>query len=84
VLFQIVSVIGAILILYAYVALQVGRMQSESIWYQVLNLVGGAALLATALANWQWGFIILEGVWTGVSAAGLTRLLRSSVTQGTA
>jgi hypothetical protein len=43
----------------------------------VLNTVGAALLLVVAVASRQAGFILLEGVWTAISAAALWRLLRS-------
>lgn len=72
---QIVQVVGAILILVAFAAVQFGRMRPESRTYLTLNLVGSAILAVLAAITAQWGFLLLEGVWAVVSAWGLFRAL---------
>jgi hypothetical protein len=42
-------------------------------------MLGGACLTIAAVAASQYGFILLEGTWTIVSAAGLWRVARSRV-----
>jgi hypothetical protein len=48
-------------------------LDSTSRPYLLLNLVGAAALAVDAWLGRQWGFFVLEGVWSVVSAAGLVR-----------
>lgn len=75
--YQLLSVFGAILILAAFAAHQLNRMDEHNVLYQILNLAGGLALCATAVASRQYGFILLEGTWALISAMGLVRVLRS-------
>lgn len=77
---QIVQVVGALLILAAFAALQFGRMRADSRTYLVLNLVGSVVLAALALHEEQWGFLLLEVVWAVVSAWSLVQLLRGRPT----
>lgn len=70
---QIVSVCGALLILVAYGANQAGRLGPERRMYSVLNLAGSLTLAIIAIAEAQWGFLLLEGVWAVVSAWALVR-----------
>lgn len=76
--FQIISLIGAILILVAFGAQQLQRLSAESYSYQGLNLIGGACLCVTAVAARQYGFILLEGTWTLMSAYGFWSVVRRS------
>jgi hypothetical protein len=41
-----------------------------------LNFVGAFVLSLAAYFEEQWGFLLLEGVWTLVSAWGLIRFAR--------
>jgi membrane-bound ClpP family serine protease len=74
---QVIQVVGAILILTAFAAVQFDRMQPSSQLYLALNLVGSAILAVLALLASQWGFVLLEGVWAIVSAWGLAAALRA-------
>ena len=74
---QVIQVIGALLILIAFGAVQFERMRPDSRIYLALNLAGSAILTVLALASSQWGFVLLESVWAIVSAWGLAIALRS-------
>ena len=75
---QAVSIAGAILILLPFAASQFGKLATTALSYQLMNLIGSAALTAVAVIESQYGFILLEGTWALVSAAGLARVLRPS------
>ena len=73
---QVVQIVGALLILAAFAALQAGRIDANSRLYLVLNLVGSAILAVLALYEDQWGFLLLETAWAIVSAWSLIGLAR--------
>jgi hypothetical protein len=68
---QLIQIVGALLILAAFAAVQFERMRPDSRLYLALNLVGSIILAALAWLESQWGFLLLEGVWAIVSAWGL-------------
>jgi hypothetical protein len=74
---QVVQIVGALLILVAFGAVQFERMRPDSRTYLALNLAGSAILAVLALAGSQWGFVLLETVWAVVSAWGLLAAGRS-------
>lgn len=70
---QILSLIGALLILFAYGANQTGRLGPGHRGYNLLNLAGSLLLFWVAVADWRWGFMLLEGAWAGISVVPIVR-----------
>jgi len=74
---QTISIVGALMILAAYGANQLGWLGPSRPVYSVLNLVGAAILATIAWRSSQWGFLLLEGVWAVISIPPLIRSLRA-------
>jgi hypothetical protein len=74
---QVVQIVGALLILVAFGAVQFERLRPDSRIYLALNLAGSAVLAVLAWVESQWGFLLLESVWAVVSAWGLIAALRA-------
>ena len=72
---QLVQILGAVAVLAAYVLAQLGRLDPTSGRYLVLNAAGSGVLAIVALQDHQWGFVLLEGVWSLVSTWGLASLV---------
>lgn len=79
---QILSSVGAALILVAYVGHQVKWMDARKPAYNVLNAAGAAILAWIALRPLQVGFAVMEITWTAVSVVALVRAMRSPQTTG--
>ena len=80
---QIVQIGGAVAILAAFIALQVGAVEATSWPYLVLNVVGAAVLAVVAAVDRDWGFLLLEVVWTTVSGWSVIRKVRERRTTAT-
>jgi hypothetical protein len=74
---QAVQLLGAMLIVGAYVAYSQGRLRLDSVQFLGLNMVGAAILSVIAFVDRLYGFLLLEGVWTWVSARGFRRALKT-------
>jgi len=70
---QGIALIGSVFILVAYFQLQRGRLARESQLFNAMNFVGSCLLTVTAVANRQYGFILLEGAWALLSLPGTLR-----------
>jgi len=70
---QLIQIVGSLLILVAFILQQTKRVEADSTLYLWINFLGAGILCVTAIMTWQWGFIILEGVWSLVALVGLIR-----------
>jgi hypothetical protein len=73
---QAVQLVGALLIVGAYVAYTQGRLRLDSVQFLGLNMVGAAILSVVAFIDRLYGFLLLEFLWTWVSARGFRRALK--------
>ncbi len=78
-LHQVVSVVGALLILAAYALSQAGRLRPSDVSYAVLNFVGAGLLTWVAVVDRRAGFILLEGSWALLSLLPLAWSRRPGV-----
>lgn len=70
---QVLSVLGAVLILAAFALSQSGKWDRRHPLYNLANLIGSALLAVIAVMEKQMGFILLEGVWAILSAYALVQ-----------
>lgn len=70
---QAISIVGAVIVLGAYLGLQRDWLRAHSRMYNGLNFVGAVLLLWVALADQQAGFIIVEGSWALLSVPGMIK-----------
>jgi hypothetical protein len=77
---QVISILGALAILVAYAANQLRWIGPSNLSYSLLNLVGAGVLTAVAVVEQQWGFLLLEGVWTLISLFAFIKLLGGRTT----
>jgi hypothetical protein len=72
-LFQVMSLLGAFMVLGAYVALQRGWLTGDDRLFNLLNFVGAGMLTWVAIEDRRIGFILLEGAWALLSLPGALR-----------
>ena len=70
---QLISFLGALLILIAYAGYQFGWIDARHLSYNLLNGLGSAILFWIALHPFQIGFIALEGAWTVISVWAIVK-----------
>lgn len=72
---DVLQIFGALLVLGGYAASQLGLLSPKSVGYLTVNIAGAGLLAWLAWTSRDWGFLLLEGVWTVVSAGALIVVL---------
>jgi hypothetical protein len=68
---QVIQIVGALLLLSGFAATQFRLLDPQSYPNLILNFFGSLILAILAAIDHQWGFLLLEGVWSLVSLWGL-------------
>ena len=67
------QIVGALLVLSAYLLAQIGVVGPKAWTYLILNTFGSSILAFLALEGGQWGFLMLEGAWAVASIIALVQ-----------
>ncbi len=72
-----IGCIGTLIILIVYTLLQMGKIESSSFLYSLLNLVGAVLILASLFFSWNLAAVLMEISWILISLYGTLKILRS-------
>lgn len=78
-IFQFIGLVGMICVVLGYLLLQLGRLTSEHMSYQLLNLVGAVLLIVSLLAHFNLGSFLIEVFWIGITIYGIFKIYRRKV-----
>jgi hypothetical protein len=73
----LIGTLGVILMLVAYVLLQIKRIDPYSIRYSFMNFIGSVMLLFSLYYDWNTPAVLIEMVWGAISAYGVYRAIMS-------
>ena len=71
-----VGLVGVGLILFAYFALQAGRLRGDGIRFQLINIGGAGAIALSLVYDYNLSAMVTELAWIAISVFGLVRGVR--------
>ena len=74
--YDFVGNIGVLLILWAYLFLQIGILSSSMIKFSLLNLIGAFLILVSLCFDFNLSAFLIEFFWLLISLFGLFKALR--------
>ena len=74
---DIVGNTGIALIIITYLLLQLGRMDSASYTYSILNALGAFFVIVSLMYEFNMSVFIIEVFWVGISVFGIIRQWRA-------
>ena len=78
-LLDLVGIAGVVLLMVAYLLLQLNRLQSTGLTYSLLNAVGASLIIVSLLVNFNLSAFLIEVFWVLISLIGIFRYLRVKV-----
>ena len=75
-IFQLIGLLGMICIVAAYFLLQIGRINSETLAYQTINLTGAILLIISLLEHFNLGSFLIEVFWIFITFFGFYKIYK--------
>lgn len=73
---DVIGMAGTVMVLWAYVTLQMGRIAAETVTYNIVNLIGASMILVSLMVNFNLASFVIEIFWVAASIFGLIRVNR--------
>ena len=70
---DLVGIIGVVLILAAYLLLQIGTVTAQNLWYSLANAIGAVLILFSLYFDFILPSVIIELAWLAISLIGLAK-----------
>lgn len=73
---DIVGLLGVLLILLAFLLLQIGKLRGDGPTHQLMNAIGAAAVLVSLWHAFNLSVLLMESAWLLISMYGLAHGMR--------
>jgi len=74
---DIVGISGVALLLVAYFLLSTDKLSSQSLRYQLCNLIGASSVLYSLMFTFNLSSVVIEVSWIIISLIGIYRIVSS-------
>ncbi len=73
--FDLAGNIGVVLMVIAYLLLQLGKLSSSAVSYSLLNALGAVLVIISLMFHFNLSAFLMEAFWLLISLIGLTKPL---------
>lgn len=74
---DLIGIIGVILIIIAYMLLQLEKMDPKELGFSLLNAIGGLLIIISLLYNWNVASFLMEAIWVIISLYGVLKYYKT-------
>ena len=75
-LLDLIGNIGVVVLIIAYLMLQLNKLSSDGLAYSLLNAIGASLIIVSLLVNFNLSAFIIEVFWVLISFVGIYRYFR--------
>ncbi len=72
--YEIVGMCGVVIVLVAYVLLNIGVLNQYSLRYQWMNILGALMILFSLIEHWNIATFFIEVAWIVISLIGVIKI----------
>ena len=76
--YDVSGTMGVVLIVAAYLLLQLERVSGNGLMYLTMNAVGAALILLSLVYEFNLSAFLIELFWLGISLMGIARYMRKA------
>ena len=73
---DLIGNIGVVVLIIAYLMLQVNKLRTDGLAYSLLNAFGASLIILSLLVNFNLSAFIMEVFWVLISFVGIYRYFR--------
>ena len=74
-IYDVAGLLGAALIIIAYLLLQLRKIDADNVWYSAANAAGAALILLSLWFKFNLAAVIIETFWLAISLYGIAAAL---------
>jgi len=74
---DLIGMVGVSLVLIAFSLLNLNKLTSHHMIYQMMNLIGSVFLLFSLCFHWNLSSVVIEIAWMTISVFGILRILKA-------
>jgi hypothetical protein len=75
-LLDFIGNIGVVVLIIAYLMLQLNKLRSDGLAYSLLNAAGASLIVVSLLVNFNLSALLMEVFWVLISFVGIYRYFR--------
>jgi len=76
ILFNALGIFGALLLLFGFYRITIGKWSGKSVWYEFDNALGTILIIVYQIHYHAYVTVVVNAVWAAVAVMGLAAFLR--------
>ncbi|MGD9654490.1 MAG: hypothetical protein AB7U44_04775 [Sulfuricurvum sp.] len=74
---DVIGIFGVGIIVFAYILLQMEKMDPKALTFSVLNSLGAFLIIVSLLYDWNFASFLMEFIWLLISLYGVLKYFKS-------
>jgi len=73
---DLIGIFGVVLIVIAYILLQVEKMDARDLSFSLLNAIGALLIIVSLMFDWNLASFLMEFIWLMISLYGILKYFK--------